>query len=98
MENDKGDGNVARVSTRQWAAACDYNVEKVFNKLYHDDINYLRDMSDLWEKRRAPESIRFSAEDLKGWVDPTGMRDQRLWDLTECMKVFEDSVNTLKER
>ena len=84
------DASVGSKSAKKWA-----KITKVFNKLYHEDIDQLRDMSDLWEKRRAPESILYSAENLKNGEEPTGMRDQRLSTLAGYIKVFGDSLQTL---
>lgn len=50
--NDKG--NVERVSTRTWAQSNDYDPEKLFTKLFHEDIKYLLSMDNLWKKRRPP--------------------------------------------
>lgn len=100
--NEKG--NVERVSTRKWAENCGYSPEKLFNKLFHDDINYLLSMSNLWKNRTAPKPIKWSEFDEPGTSDvpngdvPTsGLKDQKVWTLAECAKVFEDSVNVLKE-
>lgn len=98
MKNDSGAGNVERVSTRQWAADRGYDPASLFDKLFHDDIVYLRNMANLWKKRRAPESTRFPKEDLEKWSMPFGMRDQRVWSADECAANFRDSVTTLKER
>lgn len=38
------DGNVQRVSTRQWAQENDYDSPKLFNKFFQDDIKYLLSM------------------------------------------------------
>lgn len=38
------DGEVNRVSTRQWAQETEYNPEKLFNKFFNDDIKYLLSM------------------------------------------------------
>lgn len=50
--NEKG--NINRVSTRTWAQSCNYDPEKLFTKLFHDDIKYLLSMDNLWKKRRPP--------------------------------------------
>lgn len=39
------DGEINRVSTRDWAQEINYNPEKLFNKFFHDDIKYLLSMS-----------------------------------------------------
>lgn len=56
--NDKG--NVDRISTRTWAQSCGYDAEKLFTKLFHDDIKYLLSMDNLWKKRRAPTPLVWS--------------------------------------
>lgn len=56
--NDKG--NVERVSTRSWAQSSDYDPEKLFTKLFHDDIKYLLSMDNLWKKRRPPTPLEWN--------------------------------------
>lgn len=55
--NDKG--NIDRVSTRIWAQSCNYDPEKLFTKLFHDDIKYLLSMDNLWKKRRPPMPLNW---------------------------------------
>ncbi|XP_050461616.1 SUMO-activating enzyme subunit 2 isoform X1 [Cataglyphis hispanica] len=55
--NDKG--NIDRISTRVWAQSCDYDPEKLFTKLFHDDIKYLLSMDNLWKKRRSPTALNW---------------------------------------
>ncbi|XP_076246906.1 ubiquitin-like activating enzyme 2 isoform X1 [Calliopsis andreniformis] len=55
--NEKG--NVNRVSTRAWAQSCGYDPEKLFTKLFHDDIKYLLSMANLWKKRRPPTPLNW---------------------------------------
>lgn len=50
-------GNVIRVSTRTWAQSCNYDPQKLFDKLFHDDIKYLLSMSNLWKTRRPPTPL-----------------------------------------
>ena len=49
-----GNGNVVRISTRQWAIDTGYDPKLIFQKLFCDDINYLLSMDKLWAKRRPP--------------------------------------------
>lgn len=56
LEN-KTEQPIARVSTRQWAEDCGYDPQKLFQKLFHDDINYLLSMHNLWKKRRPPTPL-----------------------------------------
>lgn len=41
---ENSEGNVQRVSTRQWAQESKYDPEKLFNKFFQDDIKYLLSM------------------------------------------------------
>uniref|UniRef100_A0A336K919 SUMO-activating enzyme subunit n=1 Tax=Culicoides sonorensis TaxID=179676 RepID=A0A336K919_CULSO len=93
--NEKG--NVDRVNTRQWAQQCNYDAEKLFNKFFHDDIQYLLSMSNLWKNRTAPTPAKW--DELGESVtrsDPSGtLRDQVVWSLRECGDVFKSSVAAL---
>lgn len=44
LANEANNGNVQRVSTRQWALDNDYDPAKLFNKFFQDDIKYLLSM------------------------------------------------------
>uniref|UniRef100_A0A6Q2YA99 SUMO-activating enzyme subunit 2 n=1 Tax=Esox lucius TaxID=8010 RepID=A0A6Q2YA99_ESOLU len=48
------DGDIKRVSTKDWARSTGYDSVKLFNKLFKDDIQYLLTMDKLWKKRKAP--------------------------------------------
>lgn len=103
-------GNVERQSTRKWAQSCEYNAEKLFNKFFHDDIKYLLSMSNLWKNRKAPIPIKFGEFDepattseaaaaaaaISNGAAASGLRDQQVWSLEECEKMFANSVEALK--
>lgn len=96
--NEKG--NVERVSTRQWADNCKYNPEKLFNKLFHDDIKYLLSMANLWKNRVSPQPIKYGEYEEAGTsvIQPvSNLRDQNIWSLLECAKVFEQSTNSISK-
>jgi ubiquitin-like 1-activating enzyme E1 B len=99
-------GNVTRVSTRQWAQSCNYNPKKLFNKLFHDDIKYLLSMANLWKNRTAPLPADFDAleepstsetENGQQNGNASQLRDQKVWSLAECGKVFEECVSNLRD-
>ncbi|EPB73432.1 ThiF family protein [Ancylostoma ceylanicum] len=46
------------ISTRAWAENVNYDPEKIFDKLFNDDIVYLLRMEHLWRERRAPVPIK----------------------------------------
>lgn len=101
--NDKG--NVARQSTRAWAQACNYDPEKLFNKLFHDDIKYLLSMANLWKTRTAPEPVKFGdyseaagSSHAAGPATITTTREQRVWTLSECAAVLASSLQGLRDQ
>ncbi|KAG4077203.1 hypothetical protein HA402_016190 [Bradysia odoriphaga] len=95
------EGNVERTSTRTWAIANDYNPEKIFNKLFNEDIKYLLSMETLWKTRKAPQPKQWGdfteAGSSETPVDSTQSRDQKIWTVEECAEVFATSINFLKE-
>ncbi|XP_033343377.1 SUMO-activating enzyme subunit 2 [Bombus vosnesenskii] len=96
--NEKG--NVDRISTKVWAQSCNYDSEKLFTKLFHDDIKYLLSMDNLWKKRRPP--IPLSWKELPDGVpgcskevNEPGLKDQQRWSISKCGAVFAESVKNL---
>ncbi|KPJ02113.1 SUMO-activating enzyme subunit 2 [Papilio xuthus] len=91
-------GNIERKSTRTWAAETNYNPEKLFTKLFGDDIKYLLSMENLWKKRRPPTPL--SWDNLPGKGDApkqhSGLPDQRVWSVNECAEVFAASCQALQ--
>lgn len=90
-------GNVQRRSTRAWAADTDYDPEKLFSKLFGDDIRYLLSMENLWKKRRPPVPLSWAS--LPGQAAPaqhSGLPDQRVWSVHECAQVFAASCTALR--
>jgi len=58
LSNESTDaGNTSKVSTRQWAHDVGYDAHKLFRKFFHDDIQYLLSMENLWTKRRPPTPL-----------------------------------------
>lgn len=98
--NDKG--NIDRVSTRAWAQSCEYDPEKLFTKLFHDDIKYLLSMDNLWKKRRPPTPLCWAElpDGVPGCskeVNEPGLKDQQRWSISKCGTVFAESVKNLKK-
>ncbi|PIO55080.1 hypothetical protein TELCIR_23537 [Teladorsagia circumcincta] len=46
------------ISTRAWAENVNYDPEKIFDKLFYDDISYLLRLEHLWRERRSPTPLR----------------------------------------
>ncbi|KAL8570498.1 E1 ubiquitin-activating protein uba2 [Nucella lapillus] len=90
-------GGIERKSTRIWAMETGYNPEKLFNKLFRDDIKYLLSMETLWKKRRPPEPLDMTRlPDHADGDDRSAMRDQRHWSVKECSDIFGQCLGKLK--
>ncbi|KAG0010069.1 E1 ubiquitin-activating protein uba2, partial [Entomortierella chlamydospora] len=82
--------------------------ERVFDKVFHGDIQRLRSMEDMWKTRKAPTPLKYSeiinqTDDLPTAMDVTAqesitLKDQRVWTLRETAEVFSDSLEKLTTR
>ena len=98
--NEKG--NVDRVSTRTWAHSCGYDPEKLFTKLFHDDIKYLLSMDNLWKKRRPPTPLNWKElpDGVPGCskeINEPGLKDQQRWSISKCGTIFAESIKSLSK-
>uniref|UniRef100_A0A8K9UAA4 SUMO-activating enzyme subunit 2 n=1 Tax=Oncorhynchus mykiss TaxID=8022 RepID=A0A8K9UAA4_ONCMY len=94
------DGDIKRVSTKDWARSTGYDPVKLFNKLFKDDIQYLLTMDKLWKKRKAPLpldwlehqklTLRFRFDSL--WLCDS---DQQVLGVAGYCQLFSRSVETL---
>ena len=92
-------GNVNRVSTRNWAASHNYDPQKLFRKLFHDDIQYLLSMDKLWQKRRPPTPLEWDQLPSSSSSSNEGLiQDQRAWSIQDCRDVLKRSTENLKNR
>ncbi|KAJ3079635.1 E1 ubiquitin-activating protein uba2 [Quaeritorhiza haematococci] len=76
-------------------------VEKVFSKVYDEDIKRLRGMEDLWKTRKPPTPLGY--KDVAGFrksaKTPEGLqRDQTVWGLESNFAVFAASAEKLAQR
>ena len=94
------DVTAARVSTREWAKAINFNPEKLFTKFFFNDIKYLLSMEKLWQKRRAPSPLAWSNIEIEEEKSQSNiiLLDKRIWSIHECQKIFCECVQKLKER
>uniref|UniRef100_A0A3Q4A9I1 SUMO-activating enzyme subunit 2 n=1 Tax=Mola mola TaxID=94237 RepID=A0A3Q4A9I1_MOLML len=96
------DGDIKRVSTKDWARSTGYDSIKLFNKLFKDDIMYLLTMDKLWKKRKAPipldwqqlENSSCPQEDSTG----SGLKDQQVLGVWGQCQLFQHSVETLRSQ
>ncbi|XP_068168864.1 SUMO-activating enzyme subunit 2 isoform X2 [Antennarius striatus] len=96
------DGDVKRVSTKEWARSTGYDHVKLFNKLFKDDIMYLLTMDKLWKKRKAP--IPLDWQHLQDSACPqedspaSGLKDQQVLGVWGYCQLFQHSVETLRSQ
>jgi ubiquitin-like 1-activating enzyme E1 B len=94
-------GNVARRSTKQWAQDCEYSTQKLFQKLFNDDIKYLLSMDKLWAKRRPPTPLDWDClpdnKDENGAGEhASNLVDQKVWSVAEAASFLDKSISDLK--
>ncbi|KAK4543542.1 hypothetical protein LTR36_005437 [Oleoguttula mirabilis] len=78
--------------------------QEVFDKVFHDDIERLRSMSEMWQSRKPPQSLRYDA--LKAEIDADiikhgqalATRDQTTWSLHDNLAVLCYSLDVLSSR
>jgi ubiquitin-like 1-activating enzyme E1 B len=77
--------------------------QKLFDKVFRDDIMRLRSMEDMWKSRRPPEPLEFEklaagALEAKERKDEILKDSQRVWTLEENLVVFHESLEMLSKR
>ncbi|XP_075045483.1 SUMO-activating enzyme subunit 2 [Mixophyes fleayi] len=100
------DGDIKRVSTKQWARSTGYDPVKLFHKLFKDDIRYLLTMDKLWRKRKPPVPLDWasmqdsenSSPEQKNEYSSVGLKDQQVLDVAGYAQLFSHSVRTLQEQ
>ncbi|KAK5121807.1 hypothetical protein LTR85_004682 [Meristemomyces frigidus] len=78
--------------------------QEVFDKVFQDDIERLKSMTEMWQSRTPPESLRYEA--LKAEMDADiikrgqalATQDQATWSLHDNLAVFCYSLDTLSSR
>merc|ERR1719373_832143 len=97
------DGNVERKSTRTWAEENDYNTQKLFQKLFCDDIKYLLTMENLWKNRKdrqPPNPMEWdclpTSPNVTQKADVT-LADQKVWSVSECSNQLDQAITELKK-
>ena len=74
--------------------------QKVFDKVFNQDIDRLRNMEDMWKLRKPPEPISYeNALAESEVIDSTiSQNDQQVWTRAESCKVFFDSLDQLSKQ
>lgn len=97
------DGDIKRVSTKEWARSTGYDPVKLFNKLFKDDIMYLLTMDKLWKKRKAPAPLDWNHVEKnespkESETSSAGLKDQQVLGVWGYSKLFQQSVETLRSQ
>lgn len=97
------DGDIKRVSTKEWARSTGYDPVKIFNKLFKDDIMYLLTMDKLWKKRKAPAPLDWKQVEInesakESETSSAGLKDQQVLSVWGYSKLFQQSVETLRSQ
>ncbi|KAM6430685.1 SUMO-activating enzyme subunit 2 [Liasis olivaceus] len=97
------DGDIKRVSTKEWAKSTGYDAVKLFTKLFKDDIRYLLTMDKLWRKRKPPIPLDWNEiqnQDNSTFnqqnESPLGLKDQQVLDVKSYAHLFAKSIETLR--
>ncbi|KAM9754220.1 SUMO-activating enzyme subunit 2 [Menidia menidia] len=94
------DGDIKRISTKEWARSTGYDPVKLFNKLFKDDIMYLLTMDKLWKKRKAPTPLDWKQLEKSAHpseeVPASGLKDQQVLGVWGHCQLFQHSVETLR--
>ncbi|XP_067576048.1 SUMO-activating enzyme subunit 2 isoform X2 [Pseudorca crassidens] len=99
------DGDIKRISTKEWAKSTGYDPVKLFTKLFKDDIRYLLTMDKLWRKRKPPVPLDWAEVQSQGEEtnasdqqnEPQlGLRDQQVLDVKSYARLFSKSIETLR--
>lgn len=66
--------------------------QKVFDKVFKDDIARLRGMEDMWKTRKPPQPLDYNALEEKTTAIDTRISrdDQKVWTVEEDLAVFKD--------
>ncbi|PYH96601.1 ubiquitin-like activating enzyme [Aspergillus ellipticus CBS 707.79] len=74
--------------------------QKVFEKVFQEDIVRLRGMEDMWKSRDPPEPLDFDKlqEESSSIGTTISCNDQKVWDLAEDFVVFKASLDHLSKR
>ncbi|XP_023084809.1 SUMO-activating enzyme subunit 2 isoform X2 [Piliocolobus tephrosceles] len=99
------DGDIKRISTKEWAKSTGYDPVKLFTKLFKDDIRYLLTMDKLWRKRKPPVPLDWAEVQSQGEEtnasdqqnEPQlGLKDQQVLDVKSYARLFSKSIETLR--
>jgi ubiquitin-like 1-activating enzyme E1 B len=98
VANNSSKEEIQRVSTQEWAKSIGYESGKLVQKFFIEDIKYLLSMDKLWKERKAP--VPLDVDNLDENLSPnneSGLPDQKIWTIKECIDKFSGCVDQLKK-
>uniref|UniRef100_A0A8C2QIM1 SUMO-activating enzyme subunit 2 n=1 Tax=Cricetulus griseus TaxID=10029 RepID=A0A8C2QIM1_CRIGR len=99
------DGDIKRISTKEWAKSTGYDPVKLFTKLFKDDIRYLLRVDKLWHKRKPPvpmdwAEVQSQGEEANAFDQQNepqlGLKDHQVLDVKSYASLFSKSTETLR--
>ncbi|KAK6108004.1 ThiF family protein [Brugia pahangi] len=97
VHGDNG-GLLNRINTRKWAAENGYDPKILFRKFFHNDINYLLSMKNLWKQRRKPFPLDWDNLPNENASSSNSEPNAELWTVLQCRDEFERALSALSER
>ena len=70
--------------------------EKLFRKLFIEDIEKIRGIAELWKDRTPPTPLNENSDDSP--LDESQLNDHEVWDISTWIKVFKSSIMKLLKR
>ncbi|VDN94905.1 unnamed protein product [Brugia pahangi] len=96
--HDDNGGLLNRINTRKWAAENGYDPKILFRKFFHNDINYLLSMKNLWKQRRKPFPLDWDNLPNENASSSNSEPNAELWTVLQCRDEFERALSALSER
>ncbi|CAG9538994.1 unnamed protein product [Cercopithifilaria johnstoni] len=93
-----GDSSGNRISTRKLAVENGYDPKILFRKFFHNDINYLLSMTNLWKQRRKPFPLDWDNLPNEIASSSSNEPNAELWTVLQCKDEFEKAVAILSKR
>ncbi|ERE65128.1 SUMO-activating enzyme subunit 2 [Cricetulus griseus] len=99
------DGDIKRISTKEWAKSTGYDPVKLFTKLFKDDIRYLLRVDKLWHRRKPPvpmdwAEVQSQGEEANAFDQQNepqlGLKDHQVLDVKSYASLFSKSTETLR--
>uniref|UniRef100_A0A452UY08 SUMO-activating enzyme subunit 2 n=1 Tax=Ursus maritimus TaxID=29073 RepID=A0A452UY08_URSMA len=89
------DGDIKRISTKEWAKSTGYDPVKLFTKLFKDDIRYLLTMDKLWRKRKPPVPLDWAEVQSQADNETLASSSRPSLVLVDCLQCYKTCESTV---